>query len=146
MAQGRSRKGQALSVDLVIGVLIFLVALGAIYSLLGSRQQEDPTPLRIESEVIATILTSNASSQQLQVADNNQLSMDQLGMLAHQAQGDYGSLKEQLGIKNEFCIYLQDDQGNLVYIRDQNGTRYSGIGSGSDDLNVSGVECGRPVK
>ena len=142
----RKAKGQAWSIDLVIGVLIFLIAVGAIYSILSSRQHEDPAPLRIESEVIATILTNNASNQLLQVAEGNQLEMDKLGGLATRANNDYELLKQELGIQNEFCIYLQDEEGNLIYITGTDGKKYAGIGPGDPSLNLTEnqLPCGTP--
>jgi len=142
-----ARKGQAWSIDLMIGVLVFLLAIGTIYSLMNSKIATDPEPLRIESEVIATVLTSNTSNTLLQVADENQLSMENLMLLATESELDYDTLKEQLGVENEFCIYLQDEDGNIVYIEDPTapGPRYTGIGSGSSGLNISGTPCGEQV-
>ena len=129
-------RGQAWSLDLVFGVLIFMLSLGVIYALLMSRDKDNSTPLRIESEVIATKLASDPT---LAVATDNQLN---IGKLSTMTGMDYNSLRSQLGVKNEFCIYLEDDQGNLVYII--NGTnKYTGIGAGSDELNISGTPCGQ---
>lgn len=142
------QRGQAWSMDLVIGVLIFLVAIGSIYSLLNSQKGTDSAPLRIESEVIANVITSNASNQMLQVTDANQLDMVRLGKLAQDSKDNYEGLKKQLGIENEFCIYLQDEEGNLIYITDPDAptVKYAGVGSGSDDLTLTEgkVPCGVP--
>jgi hypothetical protein len=127
--------------DLVIGVLVFMVTIGIIFSLLGNREKTDTAPLRIESEVVATKLTSDAA---LHVAQDNQLEMDKLTSLAQLANTNYETLKKEFGIKNEFCVYLQDDEGKLVYIDGPGGEKYTGIGSGSLELNISGIPCGKP--
>ena len=129
-------RGQAWSLDLVFGVLIFMLAVGVIYALLMSKDKDTSTPLRIESEVIATKL---ATDPLLAVATDNQLDAAKLSTMTGV---DYETLRNEMGVKNEFCIYLEDDQGNLVYII--NGTnKYTGIGSGSADLNISGTPCGQ---
>lgn len=127
--------------DLAIGVLVFLLAIGIIYSLLNSQARQDVTPLRLDSEVVATKLTNDPS---VKVADENKLDMDALFALAKNADVNYTKLKEELGIENEFCIYLVDENGNLTYIT--NGSeKFTGVGSGSGELNVSGNECGAMV-
>lgn len=136
-------RGQLFSMDLVIGVLIFLLASGVIYSIFISKSQEDVATYRVQSEVIATKLTSESS---LQVAPKNQLDMDAMAGLALSANTDYAELKEQLGVKDDFCIYLQDEEGNLIYITNDSGTRYPGIGSGSQDVQLTewDIPCGVP--
>jgi hypothetical protein len=131
-------KGQAWSIDLILGVLIFLISLGIIYSLLLGRNQENPATLRIESEVIATKLVTDPS---VQVASDNALDVSKVVALTSQ---QYDALKQQLGAKHDFCIYLQDDQGNLVYIVDPaTGDKYPGVGSKTGDFNLSGWPCGK---
>jgi hypothetical protein len=129
-------RGQAWSIDLIFGVIIFMISVGIIYALLVSRDRQDVAPLRIESEVIANKL---AFDPQLRVAENNQLNPQSLANLTRL---QYDALKAQLGVQDEFCIYLEDSQGNLIYIQD-GSTKYTGIGSGSGELNLSGTPCGR---
>jgi len=139
--------GQAWSTDLLIGVLIFLVSAGIIVSLLSSQQQEDPAPLRISSEVVATKLTQD---EQLQVAPDSQLSMADLYALAQDADTDYQRVKGELGVQDEYCIYLRDENGNLVFIEDPANpdNKYAGIGSGNGAVNLTnqGIPCGIPCQ
>lgn len=141
MGRGAAQ-GQAFSVDLLIGVLVFMLAIGIIYSLLNSKGADDPAQLRIESEVIAERLTSAAS---LQVAPENQLNMEDLAMLA---KDEYEEVKAQLGVQEEFCIYLQDENGNLIYIQDSStGERYAGVGSGTGEITLTDkdIPCGQAL-
>ena len=133
------RSGQAWSMDLVIGVIIFMLAAGIIFTLLVNREQEDTAPLRIESEVIATKLTTDPI---LQIAPNNQLDAEKLSLLAER---EYESLRKDLGVNNEFCIFIQDESGQLLYVLDGDGNKYTGIGSGNGELNLSGTPCGQQV-
>lgn len=138
-------RGQNWSLDLIIGVVIFLLAIGVIYSLLSNKSREDVAPLRIESEVIATKLTTPeaATSDEMIVATDNQLDIEKLQELTKYP-GGYDALKEELGVQNDFCIYLQDENGNVIYIEGDDG-KYTGIGPGSPELNLSGVPCGCPT-
>jgi hypothetical protein len=130
-------RGQTWSMDLIIGVLIFMLAIGVIYALLASKGRENTAPLRIESEVIATKLLDDP---QIGVTSEQQLDATKLGNLTSI---DYETLRQQLGVQKEFCIFLQDESGNITYIVDNQGRKYTGIGSGNGDLNISGVPCGQ---
>ncbi len=142
-----ARRAQAWSLDLIIGVLIFMIGAGVIISLLTSKDDQDPAPLRVESEVIATKLVAEES---LQVAPANQLDMATLYALAANSSEDYDTTREGLGVQNEFCIYLQDEDGNLVFIQDPNDPTqsYAGVGSSNGDLNLTNqnIPCGRPCE
>ena len=117
-------RGQTWSMDLIIGVLIFMLAVGIIYALLVSKGKENTTPLRIESEVIATKLLEDPW---IAVAPENQLDAKKLGNLT---EFDYETLRQQFGSQHEFCIFIQDESGNITYIVDNQGRKYTGIGSG----------------
>jgi hypothetical protein len=128
--------------DLILGVLIFMIAVGIIYTLLASKDHENVAPLRIESELIATKLSEDPS---LRLGDNNQIDNDRLKVLLERARTDYEGLKVELGVENDFCIFLRDEAGNLTYIFDDEGNAYTGIGPGSGELNLSGTPCGCKV-
>ena len=139
-------RGQAWSMDLIFGVLIVMLAIGIVYAMLANRSGKDLEPLRIESEVIATKL---ASDPQFNVAADNRLNMTRIGELAANATRDasefsYENIRTTLGVKSEFCVYIQDEQGNLYYIRGADGKNYTGIGSASGEMNLSGTPCGCP--
>lgn len=121
--------------DLIIGVLVFMLAVGIIYSLLVGRNNNDVAPLRIESEVVATKLVEDPS---FGVARDNQLDSEKLLNLTTV---DYEELKRQFGIKNEFCIFLRDEAGNITFLSN-NTTRVTGIGSGNGELNLTCMRCG----
>ena len=136
-------RGQSWSMDLIIGVVIFLLAIGVIYAVLTSKAKEDTTPLRLESEAVATKLTTTdaAQNKDILVAQNNQLDINKLNNLT---QEDYEKLKKELGVTNDFCIYLLDEKGNLVYLTTSSGN-YTGIGPADSKFNISGVPCGKKI-
>ncbi len=140
-------RGQSWSMDLIIGVVIFLLAIGVIYAVLTSKAKEDITPLRIESEVVATKLVNSEPTQsnELVIISNNQLDLAKLNTITEKAQTPegYEALKTQLGIKSDFCIVLLDERGNVVYLTDNAGKQYTGIGPNDENFKISGTPCGQ---
>ncbi|MFW5852868.1 MAG: hypothetical protein ACOCUR_02465, partial [Nanoarchaeota archaeon] len=69
----------------------------------------------------------------------------------------YDTIKARLNLKNEFCIYFEDDEGNLLYLHElirDDATRELLLddsldfpekvlvtGIGSRKINISGVPC-----
>ena len=66
------------------------------------------------------------------VVDQNTINKTKLEQLVA---SDYETLKEQLRINSEFCIYLEDENGDIIYMDPAT------IGKGSDTINISGVPC-----
>jgi hypothetical protein len=50
---------------------------------------------------------------------------------------DYISLKNDLGIKSDFCIHFEDNKGNLIRINGMSA------GIGSSNVKVNGISCGK---
>jgi Tfp pilus assembly protein PilO len=126
-------KGQAWSIDLVIGVLIFLLVIGLFYVLLIRNFDEDTSELEIASETIATKLVDEEGG----IISENQVNKDQLKALADKK---YDDLKKELEIGTDFCIFLEDEEGNVINITDSSGNSFVGIGSSK--INISGSACG----
>ncbi len=55
---------------------------------------------------------------------------------------DYGTLRDKLGVRGEYCIYLEDSHNRIIPIPTQ-GQKKSGIGNPL--LNVSGTPCGEDM-
>ena len=49
---------------------------------------------------------------------------------------DYVDIKKAVRTENDFCIYLEDEDGNLITI----SAEFAGIGS--DKIKVRGTPCG----
>ena len=76
------------------------------------------------------------------LANNNEYSFVQDGVIHEERlekilDMEYTELKDALNVKNEFCIYFEDEDGNLVEVK-------GGVRSiGSDLIEINGVPCGR---
>ena len=54
----------------------------------------------------------------------------------------YQNVKQELGIENDFCIYFEDAEGNIVPIELETGTYY---GIGNENATIAGQACGQAL-
>lgn len=134
------RRGQAWSVDLVVGVLIFLLVIGLFYSLLSRNINDDTTQLKVESETVANKLSDNTMNSLL---TNGEVDPEKMKTFTEK---EISELKAELGVNNDFCIFFEDDTGNIVpIIINDSGTQKVYYSIGSKEINVSGHECGTQI-
>jgi len=48
---------------------------------------------------------------------------------------DYETIKEKMRVENDFCIFLEDENGDIIYISPGQP------GIGSDKINISDIPC-----
>jgi len=129
------KKGQAWSLDLIIGVVLFLLILVVVYSLLSSKPTQN-NELRSDADKIFTKMDAiNNPSQNLpKVIQGNSLSEVELAKLYGLS---YDELKAGMGVTGEFCIVVVDDFDSIIEINNS----YS-VGSGEDLSIGDGIYCG----
>jgi len=128
-------KAQVFTWDLLIGITIFLLAfVGVVVFLYYSETGLPLQNLVTEGRAISRSVTGTTG---VRLQGTNEIDTSKLQDLGQQ---DYQVIKSQLGVKSDFCIFLVDLH-NQVY---QFGDRIS-IGSGSDDVKISGFNCGQEV-
>ena len=87
--------------------------------------------LEKEAEIILNKLTDNS---EFSFASNNAIQEEVLEEVSGMA---YSELKNNLKVKNDFCVYFEDEGGNLVEIKD-------GIKSiGATVIKINGEPCGK---
>lgn len=124
------KKAQSWSIDIALGVIIFIGAFFIFYALLNSNPNTKANDLREEASIVIKQVTSEGSL--IRVVDGNEINISKLNELKNLS---YDELKKRLRIEGDFCIYLEDDKGNLVLINNS----YRGIGAQS--INLSGTPC-----
>ena len=124
------RNSQAWSLDIMLAVIIFIGTIFFFYAMLDTTQGSKAEELQGEASKIAKDILSKDSD--VKIADGTEINGTRLEELL----GNYSEIKSKLKIKNDFCIYFEDENGNIIYI---NETR-TGLGSGI--INVSGMPCG----
>ena len=123
-------KAQSWSIDAAIGVLIFIGAFLVVFALLTSNSSTKTSVLKDEASNVINIIVSEDSS--LRVIDGKEVNESRLGQLKNLT---YNELKRMLSIEGDFCIYFEDDKGNLVLIN------YSYKGIGAPTINLSNTPC-----
>lgn len=124
------KKCQAWSFDVILAVVIFIGAFLLVYFLFKSEKESPVEALRNDAEIIANELLSDSSS--LNVVENGKIDEQKLQQLLDES---YGELKSKVRVKSDFCIYLEDNEGNVLYIKQD----VAGIGT--DKIKISNVPC-----
>jgi len=131
------KKAQTWSTDALVGMTLFILAALMIYYLLGPIQKSDQQQsLLQESEKLPQLLSSEQNNSQVFIEGSK---IDE-GKLDEASKMDYGQLKNILGVSSDFCIYFEDDQGNLVPI----GANKTGLGSPL--ANIGGRACNESIQ
>lgn len=127
-----SKKAQSWSVDIMLAVVLFIGAFMLFYGFIYSDSGDSAVQLNKEASVIINQVSSDESP--MTVVDGNELNLSKIAELRNIS---YDELKRMLRAEKDFCIYFEDESGNIVQINDS----YSGVGS--PDINVSGTPCGQ---
>lgn len=100
----------------IVFVVILLASAVSIYN-------KARGPKTAEAEKLTELILDNhgASFASGGVIDENKLKEIQ--------NMDYQSLKKSLNAKNDFCVYIEDGNGNII------------LAKGSNNLNKDGMEC-----
>lgn len=129
-----NKKAQTWSVDLVLGVVIFLLIVVIIYSLIASRPSKE-TQLRDDADKIYLYLNENENNKDIpHLINGSAISEAELTKLYNTS---YEQLKAELGITSDFCIVVISDNNAIVSV----GNKTS-IGNGKDVLIGPSTYCG----
>ncbi|MBI3036448.1 hypothetical protein HYY73_01650 [Candidatus Woesearchaeota archaeon] len=129
------KRAQTFSTDAIIGVVLFIVAAVLLFYLSGpAASNKQNEKLRAESERLPAVLTSqqNITGVFIKSTKVDDQKLEEALNLS------YESLKALLGMQSDFCIYFEDEKGNIVPIRNK-------IGIGSPLVNFSGKGCNETV-
>ncbi len=132
-------RGQVWSIDVLLGVVIFISIILVFYVTIGSNQSRGVETLEADALNLKTGLEQNHDLGFLQ---EDIIDEAKLENFINEAEINYNKTKEKLGIRGEFCIFFEDENGNLILLQ----SNKTGIGSTeSDDSNkvmISGIPCG----
>ena len=131
------RKGQTYSMDIIIGVVIFMLLITVFLSLLLLNSDRDDD-LRRQVEVLFLSLDEAGTTESsVRIFNGNQVNMSQIENLF---QRDYGEVKQELGIRDDFCIVFVDSSGGLIGVNVGGEIKHS---FGHDSIFVSeNIRCG----
>lgn len=137
----KNNRAQAWSFDLLLAAGLFILAFVLFFYILSLQANpNDIRSLRTEGDLISKKIVSTKPDENTNTAFiiENKISEERLKNLSDT---DYKELKSELGIVNDFCIFIVDEDGNLVNISGITGNSNS-IGVGDPEVNISGIPCG----
>ena len=115
--------------------MLFIVAAVLLFYLSGpAASNKQSEKLRSESEKLPAALTSQQNISGVFIK-STKVDDQKLGDALNLS---YENLKQLLGINSDFCIYFEDEKGNIVPVRNK-------IGIGSSLVNFSGKGCNETV-
>ena len=124
------KKSQSWSIDIALAAIIFIVAFFVFYSLLNANTNAKASNLKDEAYVVVNQITNEDSL--VNVVDGNEVSVNKLNELKDMG---YDELKKRLRVDGDFCIYMEDSDGNVILI----DNTYSGIGAPT--IQLRGTPC-----
>ncbi len=107
LAAGR-RKTKMRASDTWVLVLFVIILLFIVFSFDASKK----APIEKESQILlGKLVAEDISKDGTAIVVGNQLDFQKVDELAGMS---YAELKEKLGAKYDFAIYLEDEEGNIV--------------------------------
>ena len=106
-------RGQVWSVDVLLGVVIFISVILIFYVTINAKQKQGLTDL--ESEV-ADLRIELEQNHEVGFIVSDEVDENKLMAFSNNVTFDYDELKRKLGIKGEFCLYFEDADGNIILI------------------------------
>lgn len=123
------KKSQAWSLDIILAVILFAGSFFLIYFLLKPQGESSIDILSREAELVSIQFLTESSLFNLTV--DGKLNETKLQQLI----GDYSNIKSKIKVKGDFCIYLEDQNGNIIYL----ANNVTGIGSSK--ISIGNVTC-----
>ena len=109
-----TKKGQAWSMDIIIGVTVFVVAFIVFYILLSRTPVSDKgKELSNEGEVFINTLEAGSGEVNISFIRQGEIVDEEFAGFSGK---NYETLKTQLGIKNDFVIHFEDEDGNIIQV------------------------------
>lgn len=127
---GIKAKAQSWSIDITLGVVVFIAAFFVFYAILSSNPNTKASNLKEDASSVIRQLVSADSLPR--IVDGNEINVSKLNELKNLS---YEELKRSLRVEGDFCLYFEDDKGYVVLINNS----YKGIGASI--INISGTPC-----
>jgi len=123
-------KAQAWSLDILLALVLFIGAIFVFFAFFlnspGSKEKE------LQREAAHIIENLGSEDTNISIIEKTSINNSKLDTLLQQ---NYSVIKNKLRIQNDFCVYIEDENGNILYLNS------STIAKGSSKINVSGLPC-----
>lgn len=125
-------RGQVTSTDALLAAVIFLVVF-ILAAVLISDLFQSPIDLRLRTESQRILETVSSGVGQGSFIDGSEVDPQVIAELLSMS---YSDLRALYGTEYDFCIYFEDQDGNIIMINE------TSAGLGDPSVNVSGLPCG----
>ena len=134
------KNGQTWSIDLIVGVIIFMMIIAVFYAFLTAKSDKGLEGLKDDARVVNSKVsnTDDLAVNLINQGDINETKYQEL------CQYDYESIKALLGVENDFCIYLEENNA-VIPCTNKDGKQQAGIGNGKDIILYDNVACGQII-
>ncbi len=124
------KKSQAVSMDVMLAIVVFIGTIFVFYAIFSSSQKGTSEELKRD----ASKVLKSVSSEDPDVGIMDGIEVDEAKL--EQLLGEnYDVIKGKIRAEKDFCIFLEDKNGDIIYI----SPGQPGIGSGK--IRISDVPC-----
>lgn len=132
----KMKKAQTFSTDAIVAVAMFIIAVIMLFYLSGpAAENRQSERLQSEAEKLPKVLGSEQNISAVFV-EGSKIDDEKLREAVNLS---YDNLKDLLGVDSDFCIYLEDENGNIVPMEGK-------VGIGSPLANFSGRGCNETIQ
>ena len=124
------KKSQAVSMDVMLAVVIFIGTIFVFYAIFSANQKSTAEDLEKDASKVLKSVSSEGSD--VGIMDGIELDEAKLEQLLGE---DYKSIKERIRVEKDFCIFLEDENGDIIYLSPGKP------GIGSNKIKISNVPC-----
>ena len=124
-----SRKSQTWSMDIMLAVVIFIGAIFVAYSILSGSK--GGTAAKLEEDASSVLDNLASKDSEISIVNGGEINDVKLQELLAK---EYPELKQLIRAGHDFCIFLEDNEGKLIYISNKPGI-------GSNKIKISGQPC-----
>lgn len=125
------KSSQAISMDIMIAIVVFIVAIFLFYAIFNSNQEI--TAEELEKDAVKVL--KNIASENPDVGIVEGIEVDEV-KLQNLLGESYNVIKAKIRAEKDFCIFLEDENGDIIYISPGQP------GIGSNKIRISDVPCG----
>ncbi len=154
MKKRNIKRSQVISLDLIMGIAIFIIVLSMFFVFFSSKLDNVPeAEVKREAVVFKNLVSVNNPEEETAVTliVQNQLDYKKLADLAASIYTDkksYEEIKAQLDIKSDFCIFFEDSEGKILPIilpsEDDTVKLIYGVGNPELDFKLNDtIVCGK---
>lgn len=124
------KRSQAVSMDVMLAIVIFIGTIFVFYAIFNTNQTDTAKELEKDASKVLKSVSSKGSN--VGIIDGIEINEAKLEQLLGE---NYETIKEKIRAEKDFCIFLEDESGDIVYLSPGQ------TGIGSSNIIISDVPC-----